>query len=230
MQWGQVPIVSRWVWQSGAVTEPHKFRRPAMLDPRVADELPGGMDPAVRSELAHSSAAALVERARREATEDPELVARLLSLVEDEGLEVVATLWAHAPVDSLPGALWRVYLLREWVRRDPHTVSERYKLGVTRQQVAEVVAGAERPPGPQEMLSLADAVLGGMFTGELDVALERAAAFARILTTGGAIDADWIDDTEPSRGTKVTYQAARLLTMAEGLERAAALWRAGQLA
>jgi hypothetical protein len=200
-----------------------------MLDPRVADELPGGVDPAVLAELAHSSASALVERARRTAAEDPELVQRLLTLVETEGLEVVASLWAQAPADSLPGALWRVYLLREWVRRDPHTVSERYKLGITREQVAEVVAGAERPPGPQEMLQLADSVLSGLYTGELDVALERAAAFARILTTGGAMDADWIDDTEPARGAQVTRQAAQLLTMAEGLERAAALWRAGTL-
>ncbi|MDR1799059.1 MAG: thymidine phosphorylase [Bifidobacteriaceae bacterium] len=211
------------------MNQPHKFRRPAMLDPRVADELPGGVDPAVLAELAHSSASALVERARRTAAEDPELVQRLLTLVETEGLEVVASLWAQAPADSLPGALWRVYLLREWVRRDPHTVSERYKLGITREQVAEVVAGAERPPGPQEMLQLADSVLSGLYTGELDVALERAAAFARILTTGGAMDADWIDDTEPARGAQVTRQAAQLLTMAEGLERAAALWRAGTL-
>jgi len=37
-------------------------RRPAMLDPAAADELPGGYDPAVRNEAAHASAAALVHQ------------------------------------------------------------------------------------------------------------------------------------------------------------------------
>jgi hypothetical protein len=200
-----------------------------MLDPRVADELPGGMDPALRSELAHTSAQALVARARDQAVEDPDVVQRLLTLVETEGPEVVAALWAGAPAESLPGALWRVYMLREWVRRDPRTVSERYQLGVTREQVAEVVAGAARPPGPEEMRQLADDVLSGMFTGALDVALERAGAFARILATGSALDADWIEDSEPARANVVTRRASSLLGTAESLEKSAVRWRAGTL-
>jgi hypothetical protein len=200
-----------------------------MLDPRVADEIPGGMDPAVASELAHSSAGALVARARSQASQDPELVERLVTLVEAEGIEMVAALWAHAPAESLPGALWRVYALREWVRRDPHTVSERYKLGAAREQVADVVAGAVHPPGPAEMTNLADAVLSGVFAGELDVALERAGAFARILATGSALDADWLEDSEPATAAQVTRRAALLQTTAEDLSRAASKWRAGKL-
>ena len=37
-----------------------------------------------------------------------------------------------ARADTLPGALWRLYVLREWVRRDPATVADRYRLGVAR--------------------------------------------------------------------------------------------------
>src|SRR4051812_41679782 len=57
-------------------------RRPAMLDPAAADALPGGYDPAMRNEIAHTTAAALVHRGR--ANTDPEVVARLVSLVERE--------------------------------------------------------------------------------------------------------------------------------------------------
>jgi hypothetical protein len=200
-----------------------------MLDPRDADKLVGGIDPAVQAELAHSSAQALVARARDEAAGDPELTRRLVSLVEDEGIETLAQLWSQAAPDSLPGALWRVYALREWARRDPETLSERYKLGQQRQQVARVVAGAVEPPGPAEMRQLADAVLSGLFTGELDVALERAAAFARILSTGSALDADWLDESDRQRATALTRRAESLLTTAEALEAAAAKWRQGKL-
>jgi hypothetical protein len=200
-----------------------------MLDPREADKVVGGIDPAVQAELAHASAQGLVARGRQEGPADPELIQRLVSLVENEGLETLAQLWAHAPAQSLPGALWRVYALREWVRRDPRTVAERYKLGEQRQSVARVVAGAVDAPGPAEMLQLADAVLSGLFTGELDVALARAAAFARILSTGSALDADWLDGSDRRQAAAVTRRAESLLTTAEALDRAAALWRQGKL-
>jgi hypothetical protein len=120
-------------------------------------------------------------------------------------------------------------MLREWVRHDPHTVSERYQLGQNLQQVSRVVAGAPEPPGPDEMLQLADAVLSGVFTGELDVALERAAAFARILTTGSALDADWLDQHQPAAAVELTQRASGLLGTAEALESAARRWRQGTL-
>ncbi|MDR1118369.1 MAG: hypothetical protein LBL01_03615 [Bifidobacteriaceae bacterium] len=205
------------------------FRRPASLDPVQAAQIPGGVDPAVLLELAHSSAGALVARARDSAAQDPELVARLLALVETEGVDTLAALWSEAAPDSLPGALWRVYMLREWVRRDPITVAERYRLGAELQDVARVVAGARNPPGPDEVLRLADEVLSGVFAGELDVALGRAAAFARILATGSALDADWLEESSPAAAEALTRRAAKLLATAEALEAAARSWRRGSL-
>jgi hypothetical protein len=206
-----------------------RFHRPAMLDPAVADELPGGVDPAMRSELAHASAQNLVARARDEAPDDPALLARLVTLLETQGLDVVAALWSNAPAESLPGALWRLYLLREWVQRDPDTVAERYRLGLSQHSVAEVVAGAATPPGPAEMAELADQVLTGVFTGELDVALDRAAAFARILATGAAIDADWVEETDEQQAFTITRRASSLLATADHLAHAAVRQRAGTL-
>ncbi len=206
-----------------------RFRRPAMLDPQQADELPGGIDPALRSQVAHTSAAALVHRGRSDAPDDPALAGRLVRLVEAEGLDVVAALWADSPPASLPGALWRLYVLREWVRRDPHTLAERYRLGVSAAPVHDVVAGVASPPGPTELRDVVDAVLSGVYTGDLDVALERGAAFCRVLATGAAFDADYVEGTDADAAARLTRGASSLVRTAEELEHAAALWRTDRL-
>jgi len=199
-----------------------------MLDPRAAEELPGGIDPAQRSEVAHTTAAAIVHHGRR-AGDDPELVARLVSLVEDEGLDVVAALWADSPAGTLPGALWRLYVLREWVRRDPRTLAERYRLGVEAAPVHDVVAGVASPPGPAELRTVVDAVLSGVYAGDLAVALERGGAFCRVLATGAAFDADYLDATDAPAALRLTRGAASLVRTAEELEQAASLWRVDAL-
>jgi len=203
---------------------PARPRRPAMLDPHDAEELPGELDPALRDQVAHTTAHAIVHRARD--AEDPEVVERLVHLVETEGLDVVASLWADAAPNSLPGALWRLYVLREWVRRDPQTVTLRYRLGVDVAPVHEAIAGVPRPPGPQDVRDLADAVLSGVFTGDLAVALERAGSFCRILATGAAFDADAREVADPDGALRMTRGAGSLLRTAQELEHAAELWRA----
>lgn len=209
------------------MSEASRFRRPAMLDPRAAEEIPGDLDPALRGEVAHTTANALVHGGR--AAEDPEVVARLVGLVEAEGLDTVAGLWADSPASTLPGALWRLYVLREWVRRDPRTVSERYRWGVSRAEVHDAVAGVASPPGPDEVSDVVDAVLSGVYAGDLAVALERGAAFCRVLATGSAIDADHVDDHDPDLAARVTRGASGLVRTAEELEHAAGMWRTGSL-
>ncbi|QAY69817.1 hypothetical protein [Xylanimonas protaetiae] len=204
-----------------------RFRRPARLDPRDAEELVGASDPALRDEVAHTTARAVVHRAR--AAEDPALVERLVHLVETEGLDAVAALWADAAPVSLPGALWRLYVLREWVRRDPQTVALRYRLGVGAAPVHEAVAGVAAPPGPEDLRALADAVLSGVYAGDLAVALERAASFCRILATGAAFDADAREAADPDGADRLTRGGAGLLRTAEELEKAAGYWRTGAL-
>lgn len=202
-------------------------RRPAMLDPVAADALPGDLDPALRSEIAHTTAQALVHQGR--ATEDADVVRRLVALVETEGLDVVAALWSDSPAETLPGALWRLYVLREWVRRDPATVSERYRLGVGAAPVHEVVAGVADSARPEDVRRVADAVLSGVYTGDLAVALERAASFCQVLAAGAAFDADHLDVVDPEGADRMTRGAASLVRTAEELVAAAALWRAGRL-
>lgn len=207
------------------MTERSRPRRPASLDKYAAEQLADGFDHHERAEVAHTSARALVARGR--ASDDPAVHDRLVRLVETEGLDTVAALWAGSAAATLPGALWRLYVLREWVRRDPRTVAERYRLGTQRAQVADAVAGVASPPGPDEVMAVADAVLSGVYTADLAVALERAGAFCRVLVTGSALDADLVDDADLA--SRMTRGANGLLRTAEELEDAARLWRADRL-
>ena len=211
---------------SGSGSGTGRYRRPASLDAHAAHSLPGVEDPTLRGEIAHTTAGALVHRSRL--VDDPDVVSRLITLVETEGLDVVAGLWSDSPADTLPGALWRLYVLREWVRRDPETVTLRYRLGVAAAPVHEVVAGAAGT-SPEDMARLADAVLTGVFAGDLAVALERAAAFCRILAAGAAIDADAVEHADDHRAARMTHGAGALVRTAEELEESARLWRADRL-
>lgn len=195
-----------------------------MLNPQQAEGIPGGIDPALRVELAHSTAEAVVHRTRS-AAPDAELVSRVISLVDDQGLEVVAALWADSPPASLPGALWRLYALRDWVRKDPRGVAERYQLGAGAAEVHDAVAGVASPPEPQEVVRVVDEVLSGVFAGDLAVALERGAAFCQVLATGGAYDADRVEAHDSDLAGRITRGSAALSRTSAELVRCAALWR-----
>lgn len=210
------------------MSERGRPRRPAMLDPAEAELIQGDEDPATRSEVAHTTAQAIVTGGRAGA-EDRDLVRRLVALVDTEGLDAIATLWSRSPHTTLPGTLWRLYLLREWVRRDPALVADRYRLGLHRAEVAGAVAGVASPPGPSDIIEVVDRVLSGLFDGDLAVALDRAAAFLRVLATGSALHADWIEEDDDDLAFLVTRRAGALLTTAEELEEAAALYRSGRL-
>jgi hypothetical protein len=200
-------------------------RRPALLSHAAMDSLAGSPDPARVAEAAHATAAAIVETGR--STSDPATTARLVQLVDEHGIDTIADLWAGRPARSLPGALWRMYVLREWVRRDPLGASLDYRAGHGVAQVPHVVAGVAEPPGPDEMQQLVDAVLTGVYAGELDVALERGAAFCRVVAAGRALRAD--DDPDDLAANVLTRRAASLQQTAEDLEHAARSWRAHAL-
>ncbi|HRW17745.1 MAG TPA: hypothetical protein P5181_02755 [Dermatophilaceae bacterium] len=200
------------------MAEPGRPRRPVFLDAAAMEEHGEVVDPVQQIEAAHQSAAVLVGTGR--AAHDPEVTARLVALVEQVGLSTVADLWSERPARSLPGALWRLYALREWVRQAPLEASREYAAGVRHTVVSHAVAGAAEPPGPDELAELLDAVLRGVFEGDLAVALERAAAFCRVVSAGRA------DVTE---GQAPADQAASLLETAADLDAAAALWRQDRL-
>ncbi|PRY11844.1 hypothetical protein [Kineococcus rhizosphaerae] len=199
--------------------------RPALPGDEAIVALSGGVDPSAVQEAAHAAASALVHGAR--SAQDAEVTRRVVRLAQDEGLEVIADLWADAPADSLAGALWRLYVLRTWVVRQPVAVSRLYSDGRRHAPVLEVVAGVADPPGPEEVVAVVDAVLRGVAEGDFAVTLERAAAFCRVLAIGRAHHAD--SPVEEDAGTALTRSAARLVRTAEQLEHVAHRWRAGEL-
>ncbi|MBR7503767.1 DNA-directed RNA polymerase subunit beta, partial [Mycobacterium tuberculosis] len=85
---------------------------------------------------------------------------------------------------SAPGALWRLYALREWIVTAPREVSDLFDLGLRRTTdgigLEEILAGVEIPAGPDEVARTIDEILVGAFRGDVVIALLRAAAFVGI--------------------------------------------------
>jgi len=185
------------------------------------------------TEVAHETAAVIVRTGR--AAHDPELTSRLVALVDDLGLSTVAELWADRPARTLPGALWRLYALREWVCRDALGASADYAAGIRFADVPHVVTGVAEPVGPVELDELIDTILTGIFEGDLAIALERASGFCRVVAAGRVqrandSDANLSDVHDELWGSAQTRRAASMLTTAEDLEACARLWRRGDLA
>ncbi|RLY91711.1 hypothetical protein EAE32_10860 [Kocuria tytonicola] len=196
---------------------------PVKFSPEKFEAHEGGTDPARVSEAAHLAAQALVSRGRR--SRDPEVRERLVRLTDEQGLEGIAELWAEAPALSLPGALWRLYALRAAARTDPWRMSRWFAAGRHAAQVSHVVAGVADPPGAEEICEVADTILSGAFHGEFDVALERFAAFCRVIAVGQehTLDVAGLRTRDPWE------RIPRLLRTAEELEAAAEQWRRGHL-
>jgi hypothetical protein len=206
----------------GRVTEEQRPRRPiyAADVERLAAHAAGG-DPYARVELAHATAAALV-RAGRGGSDAP--TDRLVRLAETVGLDTLSELWRSAEPDTLPGALWTLYLLRTWCERQGEGVARMFRAGRALAPVDEVVAGVAADADPPAVQRLADAVLAGAYDGDFAVALERAAAFFRVVAAGrGQLAGDDAD------GAAQIRLAGRNLDCAQSLHRAAVAWRAGTL-
>jgi hypothetical protein len=193
-------------------------RRPAFFSEAALEAHGPAYDPTEQIHVAHETALALVHAGR--AASDPAVTRKLVALVDDIGLSTLAELWSQRPARSLPGALWRLYVLREWVQRAPDEASREYAAGIRFTGPNHAVAGAAEPPGPQEMGRVIDEVLRGVFDGDLAVALERASAFCRVVSAGRA---------DISSGDEAAEQAANVLVMAEDLTICARLWRSGDL-
>ncbi len=176
------------------------------------------------SRIAHATASALLTRVRDEPTDA--VIERLVTFTDQHGIDTIAELWSHSPARSLPGTLWRLYLLQLMVRGDAPTAALLYERGrASLRSVDEVVAGAPSPAGPDELAALVDEILRGVFAGDFAIALERAASFCRVQAAGAAGLADDYDQTEPERATAFTTRALRLDAYADDLTACAGLWR-----
>ncbi|MEA5154666.1 hypothetical protein [Raineyella sp.] len=200
------------------MTDDRRPRRPGFLPPAALEALGERTDPIEALHAAHESAAVLLHAGR--AADDPAVTERLVALVDDIGLDTLADLWAQRPARTLPGALWRLYVLHTWVLTDPYGAAREYAAGIRFTEPDHVVAGAGDPTGPDEVRRVTDEILQGVFDGDFAIALERAAAFCHVVSSGRA---------EVSEGAEAALQAARMQTMAQDLTACARLWRDGAL-
>lgn len=205
-----------------------EFNKPALFGGGEFEAFQGGEDPAAVLRAAHDSARKLLNRARD--TDDPEIVDRLVTYTDEHGLDALAELWARSSPHSLPGALWRIYLVRVLIRQDPDGVALLFQRGTeVLTTIDPVVAGAPLPAGPAEITELADTILRGAFEGDFAIALERAAAFCRVTASGALSIADDQEVANPERSTELTTRAQRLITTADELMSCSRLARADML-
>jgi hypothetical protein len=194
--------------------------RPALYaDLTAMIDAAGGSPPSSRAEIAAATAAVLVRAGR-----EPGDGARFVALADRVGLDTLAALWQDADPVSLPGALWALYLLRQWCRSSNDEVHRLWRAGEPLAPADSVVAGVGEYADLDAVRQTADAVLAGVYQGDLAVALERAAALFRVVAAG-----------RRSLGAAAQFApdgvdlAERNERVAAALAEAANRWRAGTL-
>ena len=192
------------------------FHKPTLFGGREFEAFAGTRDPAASMRIAHDTARALLRRVRD--SDDPSVIDRVVGFTDEHGLDALAELWALSGPHTLPGALWRLYLVRVMIRQDPEGVALLFQRGTeVLTTIDPIVAGAPSPAGPQEVLDLADRILRGVFEGDFAHALERAAAFCRVEAAGATSIADDQEAASPERASELTTRASRLAVTADEL-------------
>lgn len=216
--------------------------RPAQLAGLTADKLEGGLDPQKISEMSHTTAQSLLHRVHE--SEDPEVVAKVLTLVETEGIDLIAELWSKSAPESLPGIMWRLYTLRMWMLKNKDSITKLWSLGEPAEGAASAITGVEEFPSAQDITDTANSILTGAFTGDFAVALDRASAFVDVIAAGMEIEAERKRKQYLSEGgaqasadaRKAAHATMELMQTCASLARTAKefhvgaeLWRKGQL-
>lgn len=198
---------------------PPRPHRPALYaDLTALIDAAGGQDPASRAEIAAATAAVVVHagRGRDDGTSD------LVSLADRVGIDTLAALWRDSDPVSLPGALWALYLLRQWCHVNGDEVTRLWRAGEAIAAPDAVVAGVGDYADVHAVHEVADAVLTGAYRGDFAVALERAAALFRVLAAGRR-------ELAAADDARERELADRNDRAASDLAAAAASWRAGTL-
>jgi hypothetical protein len=194
--------------------------RPALYaDLTAMIDAAGGSSAHSRSEVAAATAAVLVRAGR-----SPGDGARFVALADRVGIDTLAALWQDSDPASLPGVLWALYLLRQWCRVSGEEVTRLWRAGEPLAPADSVVAGVGEYADVDAVQHTADAVLTGVYQGDLAVALERAAAFFRVVAAGRR---------SLGAGTRFAPDGVDLAERndraADALTTAARLWRSGTL-
>ena len=208
---------------SGEYSKPVRMST-SRMEAAITDPAELVMDPADVSAIAHATATALLSRGQT--SEDVQVREALVRFADEHGLDTLADLWSRAHPLSLPGALWRLYLVRAVVHHNPHDTAQLFQKGVDGLNTIDaLVAGAPDPLSAEGFSDVLDDILMGAFDGELAHALERAAAVATAVSAG-AISLALSDYREASY---LTSRSLKWSVIAQELEGCASRARKGTL-
>lgn len=203
------------------MSEPLRPHKPALhADLTEFIDAAGGDSPISRAEVASATAAVVVSAGRHDGAGN----LNFIELADRVGIDTLAELWRNSDPVSLPGALWALYVLRQWCHSDGDEVRLLWRAGQPFAQADAVVAGVADAADVDAVRAVADDVLGGVYGGDLAVALERAAALFRVVAVGRRELAG-----PDERGDIARELADRNDRAAADLSTAARQWRAGQL-
>src|SRR5262249_4793027 len=144
---------------------------------------------------------------------------RLGGLADVVGIDTLAQPWRDCDPVSPPRAPWGLDLLRQWCRSRPRDVARLWRDGGPCAAPDAVVAGAGPHPDADAMWRLADSILASAYGGDFAVALDRAAAFFRVVAAGRREGPLAVGDELAERNDRV----ARNLAAAAAARRARAL-------
>lgn len=229
-----------------------RFHRPVRLSTEKFERYQGAGSPEDLAAAAQASARAILARGR--ANEDPSVTKRLVHYTDEFGIEAVAELWSQAAPVTTAGALWRIYALRGVIRANAQLMSHYYERGMHSSLLSQALAGVPTPPTADEIAATVDEILAGAYTGDFDVALNRFAAFCRVLALGqddvalelrhgSTLDPRGhhqdapdrhlpsleVRDEAATRAARLRTAARKLTGTARELDTAAEHWRAGRL-
>lgn len=199
-------------------------RRPAMLDAEQAENIPGAEDGARSSEVAHLVAQTLVGIEK----DSDQNVQHLRELLESGGVDTVSELWSALPANTLPGTLWRLYLVYQWYLRDPDLVNERFQQGLSALEIGEA-APVERS---EKSVSTLMAELAALWQAKTSITglghlLDKVADFLHVLASG--VSAEWIKNARDELADPVTLRPQALLQTASDLKLSARIAKANRL-
>ena len=179
--------------------------RPGQLDQMMADNIAGGADPAQINEMSHASAAALLDRVHH--TQDAALVERVLTLVDREGVDVIAEQWSHAePVATTASAIAGV---------DQAPTEE--DIAHTADSILAGAFTGDFAVALERAAAFTDVVALGL-------RIE-----AKKLTSRGAQSAGDAEKTARAKASRLLHTAGNLFATAKDFRHGAGLWRRGRL-
>lgn len=221
-----------------------QFHRPVLMEPAEAERYTGAEDTAATSALAHQSAQLLIGGYLGADTDTTLTAAGLRKVVASRGVDVIGELWATSPAGTLPGALWRLLLLREWIERDPALVESRYATVVTINDAAAqarfeaaLSQGQRVDSVAQVQAQLNELLLGDASAGSQRAPSRRSQLYPTLLASAALLERlsraseqdSWITDENDPLYDVVTSRARALATTAAELREAATKAAVGKL-